>query len=212
MRDSFDPDEDFAPREERGQTSRKRAAAQKPKPLPLWRRLFATKRRASAVLLFGFAAVMAAGVSVNALFLQEGRHPAPIFQLPWPKAETPPRARPTAAQTPLPPARPTSIATAKSDSGETPKAETRTLDPIAQLIGGVAPKKVDATPAKSKTVLAAQKALARLGFVLHEDGVYGGTTREAVEKFERANGMPVKGELSPKILRLLSQRSGVEIK
>ena len=155
---------------------------------------------------------MAAGVSVNALFLQEGRHPAPIFQLPWPKAEPAPRAHPTAAQTPLPPARPASIATVKTDAGETPKAETKTLDPIAQLLNGGAPKKVETSPAKNKTVLLAQKALAKLGFSLHEDGVYGGTTREAVEKFERANGMPVKGELSPKILRLLSQRSGVEVK
>jgi peptidoglycan hydrolase-like protein with peptidoglycan-binding domain len=54
--------------------------------------------------------------------------------------------------------------------------------------------------------------LAKLGYALHQDGVYGGTTRQAIEKFERSNGLPVKGELSPKILRLLGARAGVAFK
>ena len=65
---------------------------------------------------------------------------------------------------------------------------------------------------KNKSVIFAQRALAKLGYALHQDGVYGGTTRQAIEKFERSNGLPVKGELSPKILRLLGARAGVAFK
>ena len=60
-----------------------------------------------------------------------------------------------------------------------------------------------------QTVLLAQRALVKLGYVLHQDGVFGGTTRQAIEMFERANHIPVTGELTPKILKLLSQRSGI---
>ena len=57
--------------------------------------------------------------------------------------------------------------------------------------------------------MAAQKALLKLGFVLKPDGVFGGTTRQAIERFERDQGMPVKGDLTPRIMRMLAAESGV---
>ena len=86
------------------------------------------------------------------------------------------------------------------------------------MLGSAAPRKSDAAAAdpksdpKNKSVIFAQRALAKLGYSLRQDGVHGGTTRQAIEKFERSNGLPVKGELSPKILRLLGARSGVAFK
>ena len=50
-------------------------------------------------------------------------------------------------------------------------------------------------------MLAAQRALVKLGYVLKADGVAGPTTRQAVEIFERERKWPVKGELTPKVMK-----------
>lgn len=63
----------------------------------------------------------------------------------------------------------------------------------------------------SRTVASAQRALVKLGFVLKPDGVNGAATRQAIEQFERDHGLPVKGELTPKVLRELAARSGQTI-
>ena len=182
------------------------------------------KMRMRVLVFFGLAVMVA--VPVNALFLQEGRHPAPLFRMSSLLPE-PPRL-----EAPLPPPRPAAIAPAKIEAAkpEPPKAESAKkdggLDQIAELIDGRLPKN-DAKPHRGgkdaigeelahaegdnkTTVLFAQRALVKLGYVLHQDGVFGGTTRQAIEKFERANHMPVTGELTPKLVKLLSQRSGLE--
>jgi len=90
---------------------------------------------------------------------------------------------------------------------ETAKPTEKTSDPIAQLLGSAAPRKSDAAAGAPQKRPQEQRpkeqvgdlraaALAKLGYALHQDGVYGGTTRQAIEKFERSNGLPVKGELS----------------
>jgi hypothetical protein len=83
-------------------------------------------------------------------------------------------------------------------------------DTISQLLKtSSAPPATPAEP--SKTVLGAQRALVKLGFVLKPDGVNGAATRQALEQFERDHGLPVKGELTPKILRELAAQSGQAI-
>ena len=96
-------------------------------------------------------------------------------------------------------------AAVKEGTAEAKPAPSR--DPISQLL------KSDTAPApeQSKTVLAAQRALMKLGFVLKPDGLDGGATRQAIEQFERDRGLPVNGELSPKLLHLLSAESGIAI-
>ncbi len=180
------------------------------------------KMRMRVLIFFGLAVMVV--VPVNALFLQEGRHPAPLFRLSSLLPE-PPRV-----DAPLPPPRPATIAPAKIEAAkpeplnaETPK-KAGGLDQIAEFLDGRLPKN-DARPHRGKdaigeevahagdnktTVLLAQRALVKLGYVLHQDGVFGGTTRQAIEKFERANHMPVTGELTPKLVKLLGQRSGLE--
>jgi outer membrane biosynthesis protein TonB len=66
-----------------------------------------------------------------------------------------------------------------------------------------------ATAAPSKSVLAAQRALVKLGFVLKPDGVAGVTTRRAVESYERDHGLPIWGELTPTLMRRLSTETGI---
>ena len=175
--------------------------------LPRW----PSRPRTGTLILLGLAAITIIGIPLNALFLQDGRHPAPLFG-----ASAPP---PPAEHAPLPPPRPIPSqaltkapikADAKADDAA-PEAVARpaekTLDPIGLLLAGGAPKSEEA----DKKVLFAQRALVRLGYVLRADGKFGGATRQALEKFERDNGLPAKGELTPKILRLLSARSGVAL-
>jgi peptidoglycan hydrolase-like protein with peptidoglycan-binding domain len=90
-------------------------------------------------------------------------------------------------------------------------------DEISQLLK--APPEPPARPttkaatsaAPSKLVLAAQRALVKLGFVLNPDGVAGPTTRQAIERYERDHGIPVRGDLSPAIVRKFSAETGITI-
>ncbi|MGB6175148.1 MAG: peptidoglycan-binding domain-containing protein [Methylocella sp.] len=61
----------------------------------------------------------------------------------------------------------------------------------------------------SKLVLAAQHALVKLGFVLNPDGVAGAATRQAIERYERDHGLPVRGDLSRAVMRRLSAEAGI---
>jgi len=192
--------------------------------------LFGFRLGRAARLFLVFGAVAAIGVPLNALYFQDGRHPAPLFgfvtaggqgagakrvaTLPPPAAEAPlPPPRPaTVAAPPSAPAKPAAKApAAKSESGRAEKPG----DAIGALLASTAPAPAPSASAApgaekaDKSVLFAQRALAKMGYGLRADGVYGGTTRQAVEKFERAIGAPVKGELTPKVLRQLAARSGL---
>jgi hypothetical protein len=212
---------DFSSRDERAGNAKRRAKSAAPKRIPLSRRVFGEKGRLRSVLFTGFAGLVAVGVPLNALYMQEGRRPAASIALKVPPIEAArqSQATPTSHPRPAPPS------TAKTETPrqeptriETAKPTEKPFDAIGQLLGSAAPRKSDPAGAdpksapKNKSVVFAQRALAKLGYSLHQDGVYGGTTRQAIEKFERSNGLPVKGELSPKILRLLAARSGVASK
>jgi hypothetical protein len=194
-----------------------------PTPKGRLARLFGSGLKTPVRLLIFFGLAVMVMVPINALFLQEGRHPAPLFHLAALEPDT------LRADAPLPPTRP-AIAAAKPEAAKPapmkmePAKKADGDDLIADLIEGRLPKN-DAKPphqgkdaigeqiahagVDNKTVLFAQHALVKLGYVLHQDGVFGGTTRQAIEMFERANHMPVTGELTPKLVKLLGQRSGV---
>jgi Putative peptidoglycan binding domain len=63
--------------------------------------------------------------------------------------------------------------------------------------------------APSKPVLAAQRALVKLGFVLNPDGVAGETTRRAIERYEHDHGLPVHGDLTPALMLQLITEAGI---
>ena len=60
-------------------------------------------------------------------------------------------------------------------------------------------------------MLAVQKALVKLGFVLKPDGVIGTTTHQAIERYERDHHRVSNGELTPALMRRLAANSGEPI-
>ena len=133
--------------------------------------------------------IMAAGATtailVNALFMQHGPHPAPIFA-----------TRPFVAQHPAP------VRALEKRGAVTPvalpEAKPKAIaaphnDPIAALI------------APSTHMLAVQRALSDFGYgQIRPSGVYDHDTRLAIEKFERDRGLPVDGQISDRFVRELS--------
>jgi type IV secretory pathway VirB10-like protein len=220
----------------------------------------AKKRRLGAMALFGIGGLALVGVPMNALFFQDGRHPAPLFS-----AHVLVPEKPVTAEAPTPPARP-KIETARVEAeapsrpAAKPRAESAKVDPLAEilksseppaakpqkaervekvekvekiekkrevasrdqigaLLGGGAPKPAApvpvsapaasaATAASSGNVLATQRALQRLGYVVKPDGVMSPGLKKAIQSFERDNGMPVTGELSVKLGKAITARAG----
>lgn len=96
-----------------------------------------------------------------------------------------------------------------------PVARIAARDPIAEMIrlGGpvpVPPANVG-RPDPGETVLAGQRALARLGYSVKVDGLMGAGTRQAVERFEQDRRLPVTGEFNARTMRELSSASGIPV-
>jgi hypothetical protein len=182
------------------------------------------QRPAESVACAVFAALMTV-ILVNALAFQNARHPSPLFGIPVtvsPQPEAPkPVPRPIAvnnapapaiAPSTQPVAIPTRPIAAPRDAAPAP---AKAPDAIGDMLR-TAPASSAAAPANisaidSTRVLLVQNALMKLGYVLHPDGVMGTTTRQAIEKLERERGWPVRGELTPKVLREISARSGLSL-
>ncbi|EIM25514.1 peptidoglycan-binding domain-containing protein [Microvirga lotononidis] len=96
-----------------------------------------------------------------------------------------------------------------------PPVRSASRDPIADMIrmGGPVPT----PPAnvgradQGDTVLAGQRALARLGYSVKVDGQMGSGTRQAIERFEQDRRLPVTGELNARTIRELSAASGIAV-
>ncbi len=149
-------------------------------------------------------------ICVNALVLQQSRHPAPLFRKSFALPASVAQPRPAKVTLNAQPTRDPIDQLLRSTAPERPGAEGAEANPdsISQLLKSEAAQNPGEA---SKTVLAAQRALIKLGFVVKPDGIVGGATRQAIEQFERDHGLPVQGELSPKVLRELSARSGIAI-
>jgi hypothetical protein len=198
-------------------------------------RAAAYPNRVAAALLIG----VLIAILMNALVFQNSRHPAPLFgrtiSVPAPQAPVAvvekPEPAPAASvveESPKPgrdaitqllkagnaprvtPAPNLSSNLRKPANPEASEAKPPVRDQISQLLKVTAPQQPSVTE-PSKTVLGAQRALVKLGFVLKPDGVNGAATRQALEQFERDHGLPVKGELTPKVLHELASQSGQAI-
>ena len=142
-------------------------------------------------------------IMVNALFLQSGPHPAPLFKAPLAPGEATntvvavPRARPEAAPAKVetPPAAPKTASASASPAPATPGAAHN--DAIADLL------------APSRRVLALQRALSQYGYgQIKPTGIVDAETRAAIEKFERERKLPVTGQPSDRVARELSGLTG----
>ena len=188
--------------------------------------------------LAGLVAVAAIGAIVaNALFLQTGRHPAPMFgtviNLPAPSSlalSNPlPRPRPVGADTsPLEPRatefraepKPAERAEKPPEKPVDATASTpRSGDPMTNLVKQTisaspsvarppAPIPVQQSPA-ARRIAGVQRALSEYGYGnLKITGAMGAETQSAIQKFEREHKMQVTGQLSDRLLRELGAAIG----
>ena len=186
-------------------------------------------------LVAGLLALAAVGAIVaNALFLQAGRHPSPMFgtvtTMPAP-ALTPgplPRPRPVEAARSLELAPEPRLAEPRSVDLRTaePKVEPKAADPLTSLVKATAapaaaPSGVARPPAPipgasrddlatgSRRVAAVQRALTTYGYgQLKPTGTVGTETQAAIQKFERARKLPVTGQMSDRLVKELTAMIG----
>jgi hypothetical protein len=169
--------------------------------------------------VLAFAAVSA--IIANALFLQAGRHPSPMFgsvvAIPAAPASLLPRPRPVEAA-------PTRAADAPPS--EPKPAEPKAADAMANLVKSTSapaaapsnmarpPAAIPALPhsettanpaAASRRVAAVQRALTEYGYgQLKPTGTIGSDTQAAIQKFERERKIPVTGQVSDRLVHELS--------
>jgi hypothetical protein len=171
-----------------------------------------------------FAAVTA--IITNALFLQAGHHPSPMFGtvVAMPPAELPlPRPRPVEVIT-----RPAEVLPLEQKASEQkvlePKAaEPKAPDPLGNLLKttGAPPagaSNVPRPPAPiptagptvgSRRVAAVQRALTEYGYgQLKPTGTIGSDTQAAIQKFERERRIPVTGQMSDRLVHELAAMIG----
>lgn len=175
--------------------------------------------------LLAFAAVSA--IIVNALLLQAGRHPAPMFgsvvMMPAVESANPlPRARLVEADVSM-----LDVNPAKPKSAERAE-EPKPADPLGNLVKATSAVSVTASnvlrapasiPATSRSeaisssgarrVAAVQRALTEYGYgLLKPTGTVGADTQAAILKFERTRKMPVTGQMSDRLVRELTAMIG----
>jgi hypothetical protein len=147
-----------------------------------------------------FAAV--AAIVANAMFMQAGHHPAPMFGsgattlLTSPQTNPLPRPRPVEADTAG--ARP---AEPHANAGDVPanpvKPAASHSDPVADIIN------------VTRRVAAVQRTLTDYGYgQLKPTGMVGTDTQAAIRKFEQTRRMPVTGQMSDRLVRELTAMTG----
>ena len=177
--------------------------------------------------VLAFAAANA--IIVNALFLQTGHHPAPMFgsALTMPLAAVAPsplpRPRPVEAASKPAEASPVETKHAEPKGAEPRPAEPKAADPLTNLVVKATsapltvPSNVPRPPAAissraetiassgPRRVMAVQRALTEYGYgQLKPTGTVGSDTQAAIQKFERERKMPVTGQVSDRLLRELT--------
>ncbi len=165
-------------------------------------RIIGRNPRETVGLFAASAAILT--IFVNALFLQPGPHPAPIFA-----SRSQSISIAAAAPVPLPSPAPVIDTTVRPrapavNESQHAKLQVKTLaaepahaDPIAQLLG------------PSKQVLAVQRVLTAYGYgQIRPTGTVGPETQDAIRKFERSRKMPATGSISEQLVRALVEMSG----
>jgi hypothetical protein len=164
-----------------------------------------------------FAAVSA--IIANALLLQAGQHPAPMFGS---------VAAVTAPANPLPRPRPVEATPKPADASpsELKPADVKATDPLANLVKATAaspvaasaiPRPPAAIPAPTTTtgsrrVAAVQRTLTEYGYgQLKPTGTIGADTQAAIQKFERDRKVPVTGQMSDRLVHELNAMVGKPI-
>ncbi len=160
--------------------------------------------RDSICALALFASI--AAIVANGLYLQPGRHPAPIFAirpLPVLSAEATgtvaqlPRRRPAGADSQKP------EAMQKNDPVPLPRPRAQSVsapsrtDPITEVIN------------PTRQVSALQRILNEFGYgPIRVSGVLDEDTREGIARFERDHNLPVTGQNTPRLRHAIAVATG----
>lgn len=217
--------DDDMPRRRRGF---KEAAVEPDSERGLVMRIFLYSPKDIIASALALAAVIA--IIANALLMQAGRHPAPMFGT---VTTLPATALPVVASVPaslLPRPRPVEADTALP---ETRPAEPKAADPLTNLVKTTSTvqaataniprpplavpvsSRVDSVPVSvggSHRVAAVQRALTEYGYgQLKPTGVVGSDTQAAIQKFEKARRLPVSGQVSDRLVRELAAMIGHSI-
>jgi hypothetical protein len=205
-------DDDEMPRRRR-RPGAKTAALEQDSEYGLAMRIFLHSPKDVIAGIFALAAVCA--VLVNALFMQAGRHPAPMFgtvvtlpAIAAIPANPMPRSRPVEADVPLPEARP---ADPKAADAMTNLVKTTST---VQASNANIPRPPMTVPVSSRVeslavggshrVAGVQRALTDYGYgQLKPTGLIGADTQAAIQKFEKARRLPVTGQVSDRLVREL---------
>ena len=177
------------------------------------------------VVAGGIACAAVIAIITNALFLQAGRHPAPMFG-----AVTALPAVAMLPANPLPRPRPAEADVSQSESRspiDVRVTDPKPADPLGNLVKTTStvspvqpniPRPPMAMPvshadgtavAGSRRVAAVQRALTEYGYgQLKPTGILGSDTQAAIQKFERARKLPVTGQVSDRLVRELAATIG----
>jgi hypothetical protein len=182
------------------------------------------------------AAAAVCAIFTNALFLQAGRHPSPMFggtvvtlPAPQPAVASPlPRPRPIElAARPVEPepveSKPVELKAPEPKSVDK-NADAKSADAMTSLVvkstsaPAAAPANVMRPPASipapaqtagARRVAAVQRALTQYGYgQLKATGAVGADTQAAITKFEHARKLPVTGQMSDRLVRELTAMTG----
>lgn len=169
-------------------------------------------RRPFDTMGYVLASAVVTAISVNALFLQTARHPAPMFGAQIIKfrdnastastkiAAAASASAPAASRTtPVPQPRPIAVTQieAKPEASRAARTDAGRADPLADLIN------------TNRRVVMVQRALSQYGYgQVKDDGLIGPDTRAAIERFEREQKLPVTGQVNDRVVRLLSTMTG----
>ena len=179
------------------------------------------------------AAAAVCAILANALFLQAGRHPSPMFSsvvtLPAPQAAVVsplPRPRPVELSSEPPEIRPVEARGAAPEiksadpRGDSKKTDSKNPDLVVKSTGAptAAPANAARPPAPipdtaqsagARRVAAVQRALTQYGYgQLKATGAVGSDTQAAIAKFERDRKLPVTGQMSDRLVKELTAMIG----
>jgi len=220
-----DEDEEKPRRRRRGA---KAAAIETEQQRGLMLRMFLHSPKDVVAGLLAAAAICA--IVANALFLQAGRHPSPMFgsvvTLPGPQAAVSPlpRPRPVELVTDPPAIGPVEARGADPKNADSKNADPKNPDPMSNLVvrstGATGPAAANAArppapvpataqSAGARRVAAVQRALTQYGYgQLKPTGAVGADTQTAIAKFERDRKLPVTGQMSDRLVKELTAMTG----
>lgn len=168
-------------------------------------------RRPKDTVAIAVALAAVTAILVNALLLQAGRHPAPMFEQAV-RSDPQPRVVQPAAENvnPLPRPRPVEARNIEP---------TRADDPVGALVRSTSQQatatmhpEAGLAPNASARVAAVQRALTDYGYgQLKPTGTIGADTQAAIQRFERERKLPITGQISERLVHELGLATGKPI-